>query len=102
MNIDGIKAAAIAVGQKQTELWNAQQEDEAEPMRLELRCVGSRLNWDNVIYAVFYESKQGNYHYFECDRHDDATIADNWKWTLQNSSFNKTEFDEIICLGVEN
>jgi len=99
MNIDDIKAAAIAVGQTQTELWNAKQEDDSEPMRLELRCVGSRLNWDNVIYAVFYEAKHGNYHYFECDRDLDATIPDNWKWALQHSSFTKSEFDEIICVG---
>lgn len=99
MNIDGIKTAAIAVGQRQAELWNAQQEDDAEPMRLELRFIGSRLNWDNVIYAVFYEAKHGNYHYFQCDRTENYTMENNWKWSFQNSSFSKTEFDEILCYG---
>ncbi len=65
-------------------------------MRLELRCIGSRLHWDNVTFAVFYAPQAGNYYYFQCDPNEDLTVDTNWSFVFHRSSFHPTEFDEII------
>jgi len=96
MNIDGIIETAIAVGKSYTDGLNNQKKDEAEPIRLELRCIGSRLHWDNVMFAVFYQNKQGSYYYFQCDRTENPTLETNWSFVFQRSSFNQSEFDEIV------
>lgn len=98
MNIDGIIEAAIAVGKAYTDRLNAHKkdDDDSDPIRLELRCIGSRLHWDNVIFAVFYATQEGNYYYFQCDPNEDMTVDNNWNFVFQRSSFHPTEFDEII------
>lgn len=98
MNIDGIIEAAIAVGKAYTDRLNARKkdDDDSDPIRLELRCIGSRLDWDHVILAVFYATKEGNYYYFQCDPNEDMTLDNNWTFVFDRSIFHPTEFDEII------
>lgn len=97
MNIDAIIETALAVGKTYAEGLNEKEaKDDAEPINLELRCIGSRLHWDNFMFAVFYQNKEGSYYYFQCDRTENLTVEKNWSFVFQRTSFNQSEFDEII------